>query len=233
MQTIKPHMAAAGLGFTQPIEMLANGGEAIRTIVFHVEDEKTIESQIELPGIEFKGMNLIQSKGSIITYLRRYSLMSILGIVTDDDDTDAQGATTKPAANTNQGAQAPNKAAQATQSPGPIQPAAPAKPWLNPLVNGAPNPLWNQALKYLADGGKISDIKTKYRIGKNVEEQLLNESLTFDDLPFDRADVEDAEIASTSGNELDAALDTALKNDVDPTIDVDTQANMNFDNPPK
>ena len=184
LEQIKPHMAAAGLGFTQPIVMDKGPEgpiEIIKTILFHVVDEETIESDIELPDFKFDQMNVMQSKGSIITYLRRYAIMSVLGIVAEEDDNDAQGdgkKTSKPAAASK-----------------PAEPAPPAKPYLNP----EPREKWLAAVKYLADGGTIDEIKKKYRIGKNNEEKLLNEALTFDDLPFDRKDAEDAEIASTEG----------------------------------
>jgi hypothetical protein len=88
LDEIKPHMAAAGLGFTQPIVMEDAGEgavrEVIRTVLFHVIDEETIESQIELPDFKFDQMNVMQSKGSIITYLRRYAIMSLLGIGDQD-----------------------------------------------------------------------------------------------------------------------------------------------------
>ena len=187
LEQIKPHMAAAGLGFTQPILIEQNPEgervEVIRTILFHVEDEKTIESVIELPDFKFDQMNVMQSKGSIITYLRRYAIMSVLGIVAEEDDNDAQGdgkkVSKKPAA---KGSAPASKAAE--------------KPYLNP----EPKETWLKAVKYLADGGNIGEIKKKYRLGKNNEERLLNEALTFDDLPFDRQAAEageDAEIAST------------------------------------
>lgn len=179
LEQIKPYMAAAGLGFTQPIVMDRGPEgpiELIKTILFHVVDEETIESQMELPDFKFDQMNVMQSKGSIITYLRRYAIMSILGIVAEEDDNDAQGDGKKVTA-----------------------PAASGKtdalPWLNP----EPKDKWNAALKYLADGGKIGKIKSKYRLSKVNEERLLNEAITFDDLPFDRQDAEDAEIFSTEG----------------------------------
>jgi hypothetical protein len=183
LEQIKPHMAAAGLGFTQPIELLENGGEAIRTILFHVVDDKTIESQIELPDFQFDKMNFMQSKGSVITYLRRYAIMSVLGIVAEDDDNDAQGDGKKVSKKANTGS------AQATTT----------KPVEKPYLNPEPKETWLKAVKYLADGGNIGEIKKKYRLGKNNEERLLNEALTFDDLPFDRQTAEDAEIESTEG----------------------------------
>lgn len=67
------------------------GGKSVRTIVFHIDTGETIESSIDIPeGVILKGMNDFQVLGSAISYLRRYSISSILGIVSDKD-TDASG----------------------------------------------------------------------------------------------------------------------------------------------
>ena len=88
---INPLLAKHNLGFTQPIM-----GNCVKTIVFHTETGETIESVIEIPqGVMLKGMNEFQVMGSAITYIRRYALSSILGLVTDKD-TDAAGEQTKP-----------------------------------------------------------------------------------------------------------------------------------------
>ena len=88
---INPLLAKHNLGFTQPIM-----GNCVKTIVFHTETGETIESVIEIPqGVLLKGMNEFQVMGSAISYLRRYCLSSVLGIVTDKD-TDAAGEQTKP-----------------------------------------------------------------------------------------------------------------------------------------
>ena len=85
-EVINPLLKKHGLGFTQPIM-----GDCIKTIIFHVESGESIESLTEIPkGVQLKGMNDFQVLGSAITYLRRYALSSILGIVTDKD-TDASG----------------------------------------------------------------------------------------------------------------------------------------------
>ena len=85
-EVINPILKKHGLGFTQ----LINGTELI-TIVFHVESGEQIESKTAIPqGVQLKGMNDFQVLGSAITYLRRYSLSSVLGLVTDKD-TDAGG----------------------------------------------------------------------------------------------------------------------------------------------
>jgi hypothetical protein len=85
-EVINPLLKKHGLGFTQ----LINGTELV-TIVFHVETGETIESKTAIPqGVQLKGMNDFQVLGSAISYLRRYCISSILGIVSDKD-TDAGG----------------------------------------------------------------------------------------------------------------------------------------------
>jgi len=88
---INPLLQKHNLGFTQPIM-----GNCVKTIIFHTETGETIESLTEIPqGVQLKGMNDFQVLGSAITYIRRYALSSILGLVTDKD-TDAAGEQTKP-----------------------------------------------------------------------------------------------------------------------------------------
>jgi hypothetical protein len=83
---INPLMKKNGLGFTQLLQ-----DNKMVTIVFHIESGETIESRTDIPmNVQLKGMNDFQVMGSAITYLRRYSLSSVLGLVTDKD-TDAGG----------------------------------------------------------------------------------------------------------------------------------------------
>jgi hypothetical protein len=90
-EVINPLLNKHGLGFSQPIM-----GDCIKTIIFHVESGEQLESLTEIPqNVSLKGMNDFQVLGSAITYIRRYALSSILGLVTDKD-TDAGGEQTKP-----------------------------------------------------------------------------------------------------------------------------------------
>jgi len=85
-EIIKPLLTKHGLGYAQPIN-----GSTIKTILFHVESGESLESSADIPqGVQLKGMNDFQVLGSAITYLRRYSLSSMLGLVTDED-ADASG----------------------------------------------------------------------------------------------------------------------------------------------
>ena len=80
---INPILYDKELGFTQLIQ---NGG--VETILFHSSGE-TIKSFTPIPeNVSLKGTNEYQVLGSAITYIRRYALSSLLGIVTDKD-TDA------------------------------------------------------------------------------------------------------------------------------------------------
>jgi hypothetical protein len=90
-EVINPLLQKHGLGFTQLIN-----GQQIVTVLFHSESGEQIDSQTDIPqGVQLKGMNDFQVLGSAITYLRRYALSSILGIVTDKD-VDAAGEQVKP-----------------------------------------------------------------------------------------------------------------------------------------
>lgn len=107
-EIINPLLKKHGLGFTQLVEM-----NTIKTIIFHYESDESLSSVTYVPfdslvyeevtkidknGNEtkvqiikgFDGMNKAQAFGSMITYFRRYSLSSILGLVTDKD-TDGRG----------------------------------------------------------------------------------------------------------------------------------------------
>jgi hypothetical protein len=81
LSIINPIMKKHNLGFTQLIQ-----NDTIQTIVFETTTGQSIESNISVPGdVKLKGMNDFQVLGSAITYCRRYSISSILGIVTDKD----------------------------------------------------------------------------------------------------------------------------------------------------
>ena len=89
-KVINPILKKHDLGFTQLIN-----GTQIATCLFHVESAESIESKLDIPqGVILKGMNEFQVLGSAITYLRRYALSSMLGLVTDKD-TDASGEQVK------------------------------------------------------------------------------------------------------------------------------------------
>lgn len=144
-EVINPLLKKHGLGFTQPIN-----GSQIKTIVFHIESGETIESLTDIPqNVDLKGMNAFQVLGSAITYLRRYSLSSILGLITDKD-TDASVEQNK----------AENK---------PKENKSNGLPWLNENDNN-----WKLLQEAINSGNKptMKFIKGKYNLSKATEEKI-------------------------------------------------------------
>lgn len=85
-EVINPLLKKHGLGFTQVIN-----GTNLDTTIFHLESGEELKSSTAIPqGVSLKGMNDFQVLGSAITYLRRYAISSMLGLVTDKDN-DASG----------------------------------------------------------------------------------------------------------------------------------------------
>jgi len=90
-EVINPLLKKNGLGFYQAVTLNTDRTEGIFTVIFHVESEEKIESFTVIPkNVQLKGMNDFQVLGSAITYIKRYALSSLLGLVTDKD-TDASG----------------------------------------------------------------------------------------------------------------------------------------------
>lgn len=124
--------------------------QQVSTTVFHIATEQTIHSESDIPqGVQLKGMNDFQVLGSAITYFKRYQISALLGLITDKD-IDASG--------------------EQTQAAKP-KPKSDTK-WLNPKTRE-----WTAAVKFLADGGAMADIKKKYAISRNNEETLMDEVL--------------------------------------------------------
>ena len=89
-EVINPLLKKHGLGFTQ----LINDTNLV-TCLFHVESGDQLTSTTAIPqNVALKGMNDFQVMGSAITYVRRYAISSMLGLVTDKD-TDASGEQVK------------------------------------------------------------------------------------------------------------------------------------------
>lgn len=85
-EIINPLLKKNGLGFYQAVN-----GTQIKTVIFHIESGEVIESNTDIPqGVQLNKMNDFQVLGSAITYIKRYALSSLLGLVTDKD-TDASG----------------------------------------------------------------------------------------------------------------------------------------------
>ena len=82
IKTSKPVLAKHGLSVSQ-LTTSSNGDIGLTTLLMH-ESGEWLESTISLP-IDDEAKNVAQATGSIITYLRRYSYASVLGIYADED----------------------------------------------------------------------------------------------------------------------------------------------------
>ena len=182
LAVINPILQKNNLMTIQPLETI-EGIRYIKTILYHLESNEMLESRISIDHVSMKGMNDYQALGSGITYLRRYSLSSILGIVTEVD-TDASGEQVKKSST-------PEKPAYKKDE-------SPAS-WLNrehPRGSGNITPDWENAVRYLRgekpreDGAepKIIDLRQRFKISKLGEEQLMadvmDETFLTNDLPY-------------------------------------------------
>ena len=80
IEVLKPILKTQGLAIYQPV-VFQDNKNILKTIIADTESEEMIESSISLPD------NLEPQKmGSAITYLRRYSLQSMLFLQAEDDD---------------------------------------------------------------------------------------------------------------------------------------------------
>ena len=149
-EVINPLLKKHRLGFSQPID-----GNAVKTIIFHVDTGETIESSTSIPeNVSLGNMNDFQVLGSAITYIRRYALSSILGLVTDKDN-DAQGEQISKKQHVEN---APlNKEKE--------------KKWLNV---GSDN--WNNLIKLQESGEKwtLEGVKKHYKVSKDTQKALEN-----------------------------------------------------------
>ena len=78
LSAIKNPLKEAGLTFTQ----IPMGENELQTTLFHVESGESITGQFKLMPVK----NDPQGQGSAITYARRYALVAMLGLNTEEDD---------------------------------------------------------------------------------------------------------------------------------------------------
>ena len=77
---VRPILAGHGLAVTQPVTAL-DGNVVVETVILHTSGESLAFGKLSMP----RGQTP-QQTGAAITYARRYSLLSTLGLATVDDD---------------------------------------------------------------------------------------------------------------------------------------------------
>lgn len=135
IEHLTPLLAKHKLLLIQPIV----NGSVVSKIV-NIEDGVSVESAAKLPEISDP-----QKLGSCITYFRRYTLQSLLGLQAEDDDANVASGLTSP--NT-----------KATD-----------KQWLNEGTEE-----FTKAKKFIKEGGTIADVRKKYAVSKKTEEVLCS-----------------------------------------------------------
>ena len=84
VQYLRPLLSKHGISFIQmPVGDKYQVG--LQTVYMHSDSGEWITNVIKSPIVESKGMNTYQSIGSAITYFRRYSLSSFVGIASEED----------------------------------------------------------------------------------------------------------------------------------------------------
>jgi hypothetical protein len=87
IEVAKPTLEANGLAVTQ-----VASDDGVQTIVVHRDGE-----WLSFPPLTIKtGQNTPQAQGSAITYAKRYQLLGVLGIATEDDDGQAAAKPADP-----------------------------------------------------------------------------------------------------------------------------------------
>ncbi len=83
IDAIRVPLSENGLSFMQPIR-IENNVNVLDTILFHTSGQ-WIKSTVAV-NVDGTNRNAIQAFGAALSYLRRYSLSSLIGISQDDDD---------------------------------------------------------------------------------------------------------------------------------------------------
>jgi len=139
IEAVRPALIAEDLLLLQPIE-----GNQVGTRIVDVDSGDSVEAFLPLPDLPDP-----QKIGSCITYYRRYTLQSLLGIEAEDDDANI--------------ASHGHRASQAKFD------ASDDKVWLN---EGMPE--WEKAEEFVNSGGDPRKLRQKYKVNKQNFDYFLS-----------------------------------------------------------
>jgi hypothetical protein len=137
LEHVEPLLEKNELLLIQPIK-----SGKVQTVIFDLDSEAFEYSEIDLPDISDP-----QKLGSAITYYRRYTLQSLLGLQAEDDDG--------------------NTAAKAVQAVSQSDGKDDDKKWSNPG-----DASWIKAVK---KGMSLDELRKFYKVGKENGEKYLQE----------------------------------------------------------
>lgn len=96
ISTAKPVLAKHGLSISQLVNESDVDKVSVTTMLLHASGQfLSSTGTIKIP--EMRGVNDTQKAGAALSYLRRYSLQSILGMASEDNDAASPSVTTSPA----------------------------------------------------------------------------------------------------------------------------------------
>lgn len=85
LNLLRPSLKRHGLSIAQPVSG-DSGAITINTMLLHASGQYICSAVSIAIDVSNKRMNSLQAAGSTITYLRRYALMSLIGLAATDDD---------------------------------------------------------------------------------------------------------------------------------------------------
>lgn len=94
LKIARPLLSEFGLSISQ-LPYNKEDKVGVETMLMHSSGQ-FISSSIEMPLIDGKGMNTAQKVGSVISYIRKYAYLSILGFTQQGMDDDAESVEEKP-----------------------------------------------------------------------------------------------------------------------------------------
>jgi hypothetical protein len=146
IEAVRPALIAEDLLLLQPIE---NG--AVGTRIVDVDSGDSVEAFIPLPDLSDP-----QKIGSAVTYYRRYTLQSLMGVEAMDDDANyaSHGSKKPQAKNTKSNDDKLNDD---------------NKVWLN---EGMPE--WDKMEEWVRDGGNPNKLRDKYKVNKQNFDYFLS-----------------------------------------------------------
>ncbi len=148
LEAVRPALIAEDLLLLQPIE-----NNQVGSRIVDIESGDYVESFLPLPDLSDP-----QKIGSCITYYRRYTLQSLLGIEAEDDDANKASKSFHIKVDKRDIMQAKQKKAEEDN-----------KPWLNEGMTE-----WDKAEDFVKNGGSPNALRQRFKVNKQNFDYFLS-----------------------------------------------------------